>query len=91
MLPRDTPKYTSSVKPEDWLVDYCTAINIANDNKRVAVKYVPPMLQGTAQTWLNNFKPRNINSWVDFTEAFVRNCRALISHFMASHQTNSLE
>ncbi|SPT17070.1 unnamed protein product [Triticum aestivum] len=31
------------------------------------------MLQGTAQTWLNNLKPRSINSWVDFTEVFVRN------------------
>ena len=31
------------------------------------------MLQGTARTWLNSLKPRNINSWVDFTEAFIRN------------------
>ena len=72
-LPRDTPKYTGSVKPEDWLVDYSTAVSIANGNKRVAVKYVPLMLQGTARTWLNSLKPRSINSWVDFTEAFVRN------------------
>ena len=43
-LPRDTPKYTGSVKPEDWLVDYSTAVNIANGNKRVAVKYVLLML-----------------------------------------------
>ena len=69
MFPRDTPKYTGSVKPEDWLVDYSTA----NGNKRVAVKYVPLMLQGTTRTWLNSLKPRSINSWVDFTEAFVRN------------------
>ena len=72
-LPRDTPKYTDSVKTEDWLVDYSTAVNIANGNKRVAVKYVPLMLQGTARTWLNSLKPRNINSWVDFTKAFIRN------------------
>ena len=31
------------------------------------------MLQGSARTWLNSLKPRSINSWVDFTEAFVRN------------------
>ena len=72
-LPRDTPKYTGSVKPEDWLVDYSIAVSIANGNKRVAVKYVPLMLQGTARTWLNSLRPCNINSWVDFTEAFVRN------------------
>ena len=72
-LPRDTPKYTGTVKPEDWLIDYSTAVNIANGNKRVAVRYVPLMLQGSARTWLNSLKPRSINSWVDFTEAFVRN------------------
>src|SRR3954464_5168203 len=71
-LPRDTPKYTGSVKTEDWLVDYATVVDIASDNKRVAVKYVPLMLQGTARTWLNSLKPRSITSWVDFTEAFVR-------------------
>ena len=67
------PKYTGSVKPEDWLVDYSTAVSIANGNKRVVVKYVPLMLQGTARTWLNSLKPRSINNWVDFTEAFIRN------------------
>ena len=72
-LPRDTPKYTSFVKPEDWLVDYSTAVSIAYGNKRVAMKYVLLMFQGTTRTWLNSLKPRSINSWVDFTEAFVRN------------------
>ena len=38
------PKYTGSVKPEDWLVDYSTVVSIAKGNKRVAVKYVPLML-----------------------------------------------
>ena len=61
------------MKPEDWLINYSTAVNIANNNKRVAVRYVPLMLQGSARTWLNSLKPRSINSWVDFTEAFVRN------------------
>src|SRR3954463_104620 len=28
-LPRDTPKYNGSVKPEDWLTDYMTAVCIA--------------------------------------------------------------
>ena len=43
-LPRDMPKYTGTVKPEDWLIDYSTVVNIANSNKRVAVRYVPLML-----------------------------------------------
>ena len=56
-LPRDTQKYNGSVKPEDWLIDYSTAVSIANGNRRVAVKYVPLMLQGTARTWLNSLNP----------------------------------
>ncbi len=44
-LPRDTPKYNGSVKPEDWLIDYSTAVSIAKGNRRVVVKYVPLMLQ----------------------------------------------
>ena len=48
-------------------------IVIANGNRRVAVKYVPLMLQGTARTWLNSLKPYSVNSWLDFTEVFVRN------------------
>ena len=28
-LPRDTPKYNGTAKPEDWLADYVTAVNIA--------------------------------------------------------------
>ena len=61
------------MKPEDWLIDYSTAVSIANSNRRVAVKYVPLMLQGTARRWLNSLKPYSINSWLDFTEAFIRN------------------
>jgi hypothetical protein len=72
-LPRDTPKYNGAVKPEDWLTDYATAVGIAGGNKRVAVRYVPLMLLGTARTWLNSLKANSINSWLDFSEVFVRN------------------
>jgi hypothetical protein len=53
-LPRDMPKYTGAVKLEDWLSDYGIAVDIAGGNKRVAVRYVPLMLQGSARTWLNS-------------------------------------
>ena len=72
-LPRDTPKYNGSVKPEDWLVDYMTAVTIAGGSKRVAVRYAPLMLQGSARSWLNSLPPNNINCWSDFGDAFVRN------------------
>ncbi|KAI4996066.1 hypothetical protein ZWY2020_041164 [Hordeum vulgare] len=72
-LPRDTPKYNGTTKPEDSLIDYTTTVGIARGNKRVAVRYVPLILAGLAQTWLNSLLAGSVNSWVDFEEAFVRN------------------
>ena len=72
-LPRDTPKYSGTTKPDDWLADYSTAVNIAGGNKRVAVRYVPLMLQGSARTWLNSLPANSINAWLEFEENFVRN------------------
>jgi hypothetical protein len=65
-LPRDMPKYTGAVKPEDWLSDYVTAVDIAGGNKRTAVRYAPLMLIGSARTWLNSLPALQINSWHDF-------------------------
>jgi hypothetical protein len=72
-LPRNMPKYTGVVKPEDWLSDYVTAIDIAGGNKRTAVCYAPLMLTGSARTWLNSLPALQINSWHDFKEAFIKN------------------
>src|SRR3954463_3468168 len=72
-LPRDTPKYNGSVKPEDRLVDYMTAVGIAGGNRRVAVRYAPLMLQGSARSWLNSLPSNNINYWEDFSSAFIHN------------------
>ncbi|KAI4983753.1 hypothetical protein ZWY2020_025619 [Hordeum vulgare] len=72
-LPRDTPKYNGTAKPEDWLIDYTTVVGIAQGNKRVAVRYVPLMLVGSARTWLNSLPAGSVNSWVDFEEASVSN------------------
>jgi hypothetical protein len=61
------------VKPEDWLVDYGIAVDIAGGNKRTAVRCAPLMLIGSAQTWLNSLPALHINSWHDFKEAFIKN------------------
>jgi hypothetical protein len=73
VLPRDMPKYTGAVKPEDWLSDYVTAVDIAGGNKRAAVRYAPLMLTGSARMWLNSLPALQINSWHDFQEAFIKN------------------
>jgi hypothetical protein len=72
-LPRDMPKYTGAVKPEDWLSDYVTAVDIAGGNKRTAVHYAPLMLTGSARMWLNSLPALQINSWHDFQEVFIKN------------------
>ncbi|KAK1645022.1 hypothetical protein QYE76_062827 [Lolium multiflorum] len=72
-LPRDTPKYDGTAKPEDWLQDYSTAVGIAKGNKRWAVRYSPLMLLGSARTWLNNLPAGSINGWLDFEAAFISN------------------
>jgi hypothetical protein len=72
-LPPDMPKYTWAVKPEDWLSDYVTAVDIAGGNKRTAVRYVPLMLTGSARTWLNSLPALQINSWHNFQEVFIKN------------------
>ncbi|KAK1650400.1 hypothetical protein QYE76_068205 [Lolium multiflorum] len=72
-LPRDTPKYDGTAKPEDWLLDYSTAVGIAKGNKRWAVRYSPLMLLGSARMWLNNLPAGSINGWLDFEAAFISN------------------
>ncbi|KAK1692123.1 hypothetical protein QYE76_008820 [Lolium multiflorum] len=75
-LPRDMPKYDGTAKPEDWLLDYSTAVDIAKGNKRWAVRYSPLMLVGSARTWLNNLPAGSINGWLDFEDAFISNFTA---------------
>jgi hypothetical protein len=48
-LARGARIYNGSKKPEDWLEDYSTAVNIAGGNLRWAVRYVPQMLEGPAR------------------------------------------
>jgi hypothetical protein len=65
--------YNGSTKPEDWLEDYSTAVNIAGGNLWWAMRYVPQMLEGPARIWLNNLPAGSINGWMDFKEQFVSN------------------
>jgi hypothetical protein len=67
------PKYTGVVKPEDWLSDYSIAVDIADGNKSMAVRYTPLMIMGSARMWLNSLPALHINSWYNFKEAFIKN------------------
>src|ERR1043165_2031945 len=50
-----------------------TAVRIAGGSRRLAVRYVPLMLQGSARTWLNSLPRDSVNCWEDFQSAFVHN------------------
>ena len=65
-LPRGTKTYDGSTRPEDWLSDYVSAVNIAGGNHRWALRYIPRMLEGPARIWLNNLKKDSILGWPDF-------------------------
>jgi hypothetical protein len=61
-LARGARTYNGSTKPEDWLEDYSTAVNIARGNLRWAVRYVSQMLEGPARILLNNLPAGSINA-----------------------------
>ena len=48
-------------------------MHIAGGNHRWAVRYIPRMLDGPDQIWLNNLKKDNILGWPDFEEEFNSN------------------
>src|ERR1041385_4204236 len=50
-----------------------TAVGIAGGGRRVAVRYAPLMLQGSARSWFNSLPSNCINCWKDFDDAFVCN------------------
>lgn len=49
---------------EDWLNDYVMAVAIIGGNRRVAVHYVPLMLQESVRTWLKSPPKISVNSWL---------------------------
>lgn len=72
-LLRSTKMYDGSTRPEDWLQNYLTAVNIAGRNRRWAVRYIPQMLEGPVRLWLNNLLKNSIDCWLDFFDAFITN------------------
>ena len=53
--------------------DYSKAIHIAGGNPNVVVKYLPLMLTGTSQQWIDDLPEKSICNWLDMHEAFTMN------------------
>jgi hypothetical protein len=60
-------------RPATWLQDYSEAVEIAGGNPNVAVKYLPLMLTGTANQWIDDLPEKSIGNWLDMHEALNKN------------------
>ncbi|KAI4987189.1 hypothetical protein ZWY2020_019989 [Hordeum vulgare] len=65
-------KFTGESKPETWLDDYRVAVQIGGGDDHVAMKHLPPMLDGLARAWLNQLAPSSIYNWADLSRDFIR-------------------
>ena len=55
---RGVEKYSGNTKPDHWLNDYLTAIEMANGDISNALRQIPLCLPGHARSWLSGL-PRN--------------------------------
>src|SRR3954462_10879221 len=66
-------KYRGDAKPQTWLDDYRIAVQIGGGGDEIAMMHLPLMLEGSAQTWLNQLPPNSIWIWEDLERVFVKN------------------
>lgn len=66
-------KYSGDAKPDHWLSDYLTDVDMAEGGMGNALWYVPLCLTESARTWLNGLPPHTIYYWMDFEEALLHN------------------
>lgn len=66
-------KYSGETKPDHWLNDYLTAIEMANGDIANALRHIPLCLTGHVRSWLNGLPPNSIHNWADFEHVFLNN------------------
>src|ERR1044071_5276622 len=66
-------KYRGDAKPQTWLDDYRIAVQIGGGGDEIAMMHLPLMLEGSAQTWLNQLPPNSIWILEDLVRVFVKN------------------
>src|SRR4051812_32843106 len=60
-------KYKGDAKPQTWLDDYRTTVQIGGGGDEIAMIHLPLMLEGSTRTWLNQLHPRGL------VRVFVKN------------------
>ena len=88
-IPRDMtsvskscPRYNGAEKPNSWLSDYALAVQIAGGGGRVACRFLPLMLEGTARSWIENLPEKSIHNWKDMERVFTQ-------HFQGTYKRPS--
>lgn len=62
LIVRGIEKYSSDTKPDHWLRDYLTAIEMTHDNISNVVRHMPLCLTGSACSWFNGLPPNSIHT-----------------------------
>ena len=70
---RGIEKYSGDTKPDHWLNDYLTAVEMANGDIGNALRHIPLCLTGHARSWLSGLPPNSIHNWADFEHVFLNN------------------
>lgn len=70
---RGVEKYSGDMKPDHWLNDYLTAVEMANGDIGNDLRHIPLCLIGHAHSWLSGLPPNSIHDWADFEYAFLNN------------------
>lgn len=70
---RGIEKYSGDTKPDLWLSDYLTAIEMVRGDIGNALRHVPICLSGSARSWLDELPTNSIHTWVDFEHQFLNN------------------
>jgi hypothetical protein len=70
---KDIRQYNGVDMPLTWLQDYFNAVQFAGGSPNIAVRYLPLMLSGTAQQWINDLAENSIQTWFDMQTAFTEN------------------
>jgi hypothetical protein len=72
-IEKNIRRYNGVDRPLTWLQDYFNAVQFAGGSPNVDVRYLPLMLSGTAQQWINDLAENSIQTWFDMQTAFTEN------------------
>lgn len=68
---RGVEKYSGDMKPNLWLNDYLTFVELAQGDQGNTLCHVTSCLSGLTRSWLDGIPPNSIHNWVDFEHEFL--------------------